>query len=611
MKNSLLKVFLMTLVVALSCACLVACADETGETADTSASEVTSASAAAVTLTTPTNLRVERNYIPNTKKSQCVVTFDRNKDAYEFVVTMGDEQYKTGANRYILKNVEENKEYTVTVHAKDKTGANVSEKVSATFTYHAVTAGVAVMALKDGTYEVTYQRADDEQITGTVYFPDTVDGKNVSRLSQYCLGRYKETHGFHQDDPSTLDLAEYHGDNNVTTGVVLPNTLANVCEHAFDGCKALTSLTLPDNVKTISGQAFYQSGLVSVTLPAGVTLEDRAFYNCSALESVNIDAASYVGADVFGGNCKWMADKTEDFVVANGYLLRYQGNATRLEAKDFPATVKEICGYAFAYVETVAYLQIPANVVMRQSNCLSGVGPQFTLDLSLYESLPTQALQSRNLGEVVLPAGLTEIPDNCFKNAGISSIDLPSGVAKIGASAFENCFNLQSVDLSHVTELGSGAFMDCAFMTSVTLSSAITKIPDNCFSGCSSLSEIDLSAVTSIGANAFSSCRALETVNLSEALESVGAAAFSGCGLKSITIPASVTSLGVGQFGRCTSLESVTINMTSGTIGERLFDWCFSLTDVYLNVTESEFDSMAPNGIGVHEGVTVHFKSAA
>ena len=54
-------------------------------------------------------------------------------------------------------------------------------------------------------------------------------------------------------------------------------------------CSSLTSITLPQNLTTISYNMFFNSGLESIIIPNGVTkIEQFAFYGCSTLTSIVI-----------------------------------------------------------------------------------------------------------------------------------------------------------------------------------------------------------------------------------------------------------------------------------------------------------------------------------
>jgi hypothetical protein len=72
------------------------------------------------------------------------------------------------------------------------------------------------------------------------------------------------------------------------TSVTIPNSVTSIDGYAFYGCKALASITIPNSVTSIGEYAFYQcSGLTSVTIPNSVTtIGDWAFGICSHLTSI-------------------------------------------------------------------------------------------------------------------------------------------------------------------------------------------------------------------------------------------------------------------------------------------------------------------------------------
>lgn len=72
---------------------------------------------------------------------------------------------------------------------------------------------------------------------------------------------------------------------------------------AFSGCSALTTITIPDGVKTIGQGAFTGSALVSISIPSSVTsIERNAFQNCNVLTGITIpDSVTSIGLGAFYG----------------------------------------------------------------------------------------------------------------------------------------------------------------------------------------------------------------------------------------------------------------------------------------------------------------------
>ena len=111
------------------------------------------------------------------------------------------------------------------------------------------------------------------------------------------------------------------------TSVTLPETVTTIEYEVFLGCTALQSIVIPEAVTKIGEKAFSGSGLISVTIPAGVTrldkyifqdcknltcvsipnslksIMDYAFEGCSALETINIPSSlTSIGTCAFN-NC--------------------------------------------------------------------------------------------------------------------------------------------------------------------------------------------------------------------------------------------------------------------------------------------------------------------
>ena len=78
----------------------------------------------------------------------------------------------------------------------------------------------------------------------------------------------------------------------------------SIGDYVFRDCSGLTSVTIPDSVKSIGSYAFNGCrGLTSVTIPDGVTsIGDFAFDGCSGLTSITIpDSVTSIGKSAFDG----------------------------------------------------------------------------------------------------------------------------------------------------------------------------------------------------------------------------------------------------------------------------------------------------------------------
>ena len=86
------------------------------------------------------------------------------------------------------------------------------------------------------------------------------------------------------------------------TSISIPDGVKTIGSYAFSRCIALESITIPDGVKTIGSYAFSRCiALVSVTIPSGVTMiGDSAFYECISLTSISIpDGVKTIGSYAF------------------------------------------------------------------------------------------------------------------------------------------------------------------------------------------------------------------------------------------------------------------------------------------------------------------------
>jgi len=82
-------------------------------------------------------------------------------------------------------------------------------------------------------------------------------------------------------------------DQNVTGTVTIPDTysgkdVVGIGKDAFNGCKNMTDVIIPDSIKKIGNRAFsFCTGLTNIVIPDSVkTAGEGIFISCTSLKSV-------------------------------------------------------------------------------------------------------------------------------------------------------------------------------------------------------------------------------------------------------------------------------------------------------------------------------------
>ena len=282
---------------------------------------------------------------------------------------------------------------------------------------------------------------------------------------------------------------------------------------AFYNCKNLTSVTIPNTVKTIGMKAFgLCSKLTSVTLGSSVTtIDESAFDRSTNLAKIEVNANN----------------------------PKYSSVGGALYNKDASKIVCLPCGFSGSY-------ELPGSVT----------------------SIGSKAFHYCNkLTEVTIPNSVTSIGDYAFSGcSGLTSMSLPNSVTSIGNAAFADCSNLTTVNLPNtVTAIGGTAFSGCISLTSINIPNSVTSINSSTFHSCKKLATVTIpNSVTSIDNSAFSNCSSLTLIDIPNSVTSIGNSAFSGCsGLTSVVIPPSVTSIGSAAFAGCTALIDFDVKSTN------------------------------------------------
>ena len=305
-----------------------------------------------------------------------------------------------------------------------------------TWSYRVNNGEATIVAEKDGKYSCAVSPTPK----GDIVIPATLGGVKVTRIGPEAFNHCKELASV--TIPEGVTHLEWHAFDACSglESVTFPESLRDIGFAALGGCIALKSVTIPNGVRSIASDAFNGSGLKSVVIPESVTrIGDRAFCGCRELGSVTIPAGvAKLGKGVFGG-C----------------------NALKLINIDSG-------NQAYTLVDGVLYTKDRSELVMWPN--------------------PRNA--------VVIPDGVTKIRGWAFAGgSGMTSVTIPESVTTIDDIVFIGCAGLKSVTIpSRVKSIGEHVFERCVELTEVTMLGERPEAPKNLFPGCGKLKAIHVPA---------------------------------------------------------------------------------------------------------------------
>ena len=207
-------------------------------------------------------------------------------------------------------------------------------------------------------------------------------------------------------------------------GNVYPVT--SIGDYAFEECRNLTSVIIPNSVASIGYNAFYGcSSLTELTIPNSVaSIGECAFKGCSSLTELTIpNSVASIAYDIFSG-------------------------CSSLTSVVIPNSVISIGDYAFYECSSLTELTIP--------NSVTSIGE-------------CAFARCSSLTEVTIGNNVTSIGHDAFTACeSLISVTIPNSVTAIVDWVFCYCTNLTEVIIgSSVTSIDGGAFIGCSNLTTV------------------------------------------------------------------------------------------------------------------------------------------------
>ena len=366
--------------------------------------------------------------------------------------------------------------------------------------------------------------------------------------------------------------SEAFRDNAMLRNLIVPDTLEKIGEKAFYNviqsmynCKEVT-VTFYFVNGTISENVLKSQNICYILVGDGISVVGtEAFNNCKSLKTVSLpDTVSTIGDNVFAASNGDIVlifrgvDEVIDNSVCDGKL---DGVAHLIVDKG----VKKISDSAFSNNPLLVDLIISDAVTIGNYAFYNDIAiNRVTIESPLY-SIGNHAFDScKSIPQVVLPETVREIGSHAFYDCNsMKSINVPVGVAAIKEYTF----------------------FGCASLLDISIPDTVLSVGDYAYYGCVVAKTLDLSnTLKSIGAYAFYNCNQVKEIILPNTLKSIGDYAFRSCSsITEISIPDSVTELGDCVFYACTGLEQAEFGFGITRIGNSEFYGCVKFKKLMLN----------------------------
>ena len=220
--------------------------------------------------------------------------------------------------------------------------------------------------------------------------------------------------------------------NNLTALDLTETVFDAVPNYAFDGLSYLSSVKLPEGVKSIGEYAFRGTQIWNIEIPSTMLTIGQYAFAGTRLKSIKFGERSQlqsIGQYAFDG-CKSLME----FIMPN--------------------TATSIGQYAFSNCTALNKLWFSDLITTINANTCRECN-QLT-ELHLPDKLETiwrgAFYNTNNLRHVELPSSLNNIGYEAFYNCALDSVKLPVTLTYLCEYAFRNCFNLKYIELPSYLE---------------------------------------------------------------------------------------------------------------------------------------------------------------
>lgn len=334
--------------------------------------------------------------------------------------------------------------------------------------------------------------------------------------------------------------------------VSIPSTVSSIGRIAFAECSSLTRVTVPSAVKVLSYAVFADCTSLKQITCSGVTeIEDYAFQsvplttftvpqNLKTISGLAFFKAKVEAYQVDSGNQVFSAEDGVLYSDGGKTLYAYPPGKTA-DSFTVPSCVTKIgkAGMAYAKISTVEFG-------------------------SSVKILDESAFQGAELTSVVMPDSLSKVGNFTFYGCPyLTSVTFGNGLKETSYQMFRECSNLKDINFGNkLQSLDAHTFAYCTSLISVKLPSTIKEIGNGCFGECYELTTFESKALKYVPYSSFWNCHKLKNVVLNQGVTDIYRSAFYGCdSLASVTLPKSVKYIHSTAFPKQTAITCKNSNM--------------------------------------------------
>lgn len=378
--------------------------------------------------------------------------------------------------------------------------------------------------------------------------------------------------------------------------VILPDTVKEIGDSAFYGCKSLKTIELPEGLEKLGPMCFHScEGLEEITIPSTVKEVGGALYPTfedSGLKKITFaEGTTGIPSSIFQGASKLTeVVLPESMKTIGSYAFM---SCKSLETIHLPESLISIGNNAFYGCTSLKEITIPKGINSLGDGILGSAFEGTGIEIVYFEEgrtvIPSYAFHGcETLKNVVMPSTLEEIGSYAFFGCeNIETINIPQGVKKLGEFTFGNTTSLKSIVLpKSLVEYGNplvGGSFEGSGLETVVLEEGTTQVYEGLFMDCEHLTSVQIpNTVKSIGNRAFYGCKSMTEFTISPMVETLGEAVFYDSGITRISVPASVKSCGSKAYSAFDgeNIQEVTLEEGFEEIYDCMFAACAGLTKV-------------------------------